>query len=1083
MAIPSPGFFHDLDALYNWGIGPWGSLQGKHACFALELSDSAVECDDCFLVKAWVQQQVQLELASNTNTFDPQFDSGSHKILLRATKQDYVTVLRHSKYVRLIQAFVHYQDEMVILDATSAPSFFAGQVEIRKEECLQIAELFCGGFGGWSRAASLLRHAGVKIHSSWVLERDSECVPVLAATDPDLVCAETIEDIPCATQPSNTVLIHEDFNTLWWRPVVSKRPVQVMCASPPCQPWSSAGQEAGFSTQDGQLLLQMADFAKATLIPIWVVEEVANFPKHEHFPVFVRAMEHAGYKCAWQGLFQLSEVSSTFRLRFFMIWVLRSHEVAQAPFTAQVWRSLRSPSLARMDTVFSYLPRPLLDPCLLTAEVEAMYMDPQFMPPGRTGPRTPEAIERARVVKENQQANCFMAQYHYQHLLPPSLLLRKGLMGCILQTSQGKRFAAAPEVASAHGACFAFLVPTSDRTAMRILGNALAVQHACVVLGLALQLLPGAFPAPAACVELCLSHQLTASTTLLLEVEAGWLMCHPQHAGVLQARMSLRSQIQAGLCRAEPPFRPAIISAGCAQANRSLECHVSTQLKLADLLHYLHFSSDDVSVDDCNGVLRVTALRPLVIPLVQSVVCPAHQTPCLHVVVQGKHYFLHRSSPDLFAQMFWVFQGVPGRERRNPACYDVAGNRHRDISRMPALLLVTPDMSEVMQEVPQGPGTMLRNCRALAPSPTPTTRVPYEVAVDWWLMYPTHLAAALGFTVEHSCFPPPEGTDMLFGIKADPAGIFSVHNMTGWLRVLLVLAPVRHSAELARRCTGVPCLLVEVQLVAKSLWIGQLPASFRPEQLLDWWSLASEAVGLNPSARVFSGPHPLDPAVPLSKIGHVAAPAPFMRKRTGALLLTLMPIIVGGGAKDEKLQNAQAQVAQLCLAKGLTLAEANTVTTQLVQHAGQVKMQQALNADDEPKQWEQLQALLSSAGLNIPASSKDIAARVARKVHQQARKKNLFAAPLKADTFALAGDFFLNEDGSPCTLLHSLLPRASGVILLDPEIASGAIPDLMPCGPDEFAVVCMRHRCPHPQTCQQRLHVPVHAKVTTVISW
>ena len=76
----------------------------------------------------------------------------------------------------------------------------------------------------------------------------------------------------------------------------------------------------------------------------------------------------------------------------------------------------------------------------------------------------------------------------------------------------------------------------------------------------------------------------------------------------------------------------------------------------------------------------------------------------------------------------------------------------------------------------------------------------------------------------------------------------------------------------------------------------------------------------------------------------------------------------------------------------------------------------------------------------------------------------------------LAGEFFLNDDGSPCSLLHSLLPRASGVILLDQEIAAGAIPDLMPFGPDEFGIISIGHRCPHPPTCQQKLHVPVHAK-------
>ena len=269
---------------------------------------------------------------------------------------------------------------------------------------------------------------------------------------------------------------------------------------------------------------------------------------------------------------------------------------------------------------------------------------------------------------------------------------------------------------------------------------------------------------------------------------------------------------------------------------------------------------------------------------------------------------------------------------------------------------------------------------------------------------------------------------------------------------------------------------VEIQLVAKSLWKGKLPASFRPQCLAKWWGLASQAVGLPTAARVYSGPYQIDPEAPLRMLVADGTAKKFVRKRTQSLLLSVMPSMHGGGAKEEKLQNAQSQVAQLCLARGLTLAEATKVTTQLAQHAGQTKMQQALDAEDEPKQWEQMQVLLSSAGLKVPASPKDLAARVTRKTPHQARRRQLFASPLKAEAFTIAGEFFLNDDGSACSHLHSLLPRASGVILLDHEIAAGAIPDLMPFGPDEFGIISIGRRCPHPPTCQQKLHVPVHAK-------
>ena len=161
-------FWEDLLDLYQWGLGSIGSLHGSHACFHLQLSNRFIETDDSFLVVAQVIQEAQVESArSNKCKVLPKDHYLSpRKVLVRATKQDFETVLRHATEVRVIQAFVQCRDDMVILDATAMPSFFAGNLAIRQDECLQVAEVFAGGYAGWHRAVSILKFAGVKAHMS-----------------------------------------------------------------------------------------------------------------------------------------------------------------------------------------------------------------------------------------------------------------------------------------------------------------------------------------------------------------------------------------------------------------------------------------------------------------------------------------------------------------------------------------------------------------------------------------------------------------------------------------------------------------------------------------------------------------------------------------------------------------------------------------------------------------------------------------------------------------------------------------------------------------------------------------------------
>ena len=62
-ATSHSGFWEDMLDLYQWGIGPLGSLQGSHACFQLTLSDRWTEVADSYLVVATIDESVRLDFA------------------------------------------------------------------------------------------------------------------------------------------------------------------------------------------------------------------------------------------------------------------------------------------------------------------------------------------------------------------------------------------------------------------------------------------------------------------------------------------------------------------------------------------------------------------------------------------------------------------------------------------------------------------------------------------------------------------------------------------------------------------------------------------------------------------------------------------------------------------------------------------------------------------------------------------------------------------------------------------------------------------------------------------------------------
>ena len=853
-------FWEEMTSLYSFALGDVEGLAGSHACFCLRLSDVMIRTADSVLIKAWIDDEAQLRNSGRVLSVDitkPPVEA--RKVVLRASFQDYDFLLKHVCQVKLIQAFVHHSDGLVVLDATAAPSFFSGQRPVTKEATIQVAELFAGGFAGWSRAIGLLQHTGVKVHTSWCLERAADCIPPLQAQHPDMMVADATCDVTPVLQPTDTIMFHADFNSTWWRPAASARPVQAFCVSPPCQPWSTASSQSGLNAPDGLLILQVVDYLKVMAPALVVYEQVDGFSKHPHFPVFFHAMEQAGFSCVWRGSLQLSDIAPTSRRRYFLVWRHRENGSDHLPFQHTSWMSLKAPSLRACRALFDHLPSPLLAPCMLSSEVMQMYMSPELLPANRHGQACRDPAQ-FRVVTGQQQIGCIMAMYHRQHELPLHLLQRKGLLGHLIDSQQGIRFMASPEVASAHGACEVMLLVHDDRTCMRQLGNSLSCQQAIMTLAMALRTFPQLqhMPEPAACVQFCNERRMHSENTLLLEVQQGWLMCDVRHLPQVLARVCLKAQISNRLLPGQHRFKACQVVAGEGRHVARFGLCISQHIQLEVVLRDLQLGDATVTEQSDPCQCKVDCGTQPSFPLIQCTRPKGADHPSLYVLAGDTCFVLHRSTYDVFQQLRQAFEHVRYRSDTAVACFNLAGTRISNIPDMPRTVLLVPESQHLLQEEPQWhEAAMHQVCRLATPAGV-TFQIPNPQAPDWWLSFPGHLMPSVGWKAEHSAFPPPEPSPFILSAVAEAAGaLFSTSNVVEWMRVLLFLAPIRQAAVDARLgATQVQPHKVEIQVVAKTIWQGVLPGRITLLDILRWWEQTSFAMALSPAARIYSGPFP-----------------------------------------------------------------------------------------------------------------------------------------------------------------------------------------------------------------------------------
>ena len=91
----------------------------------------------------------------------------------------------------------------------------------------------------------------------------------------------------------------------------------------------------------------------------------------------------------------------------------------------------------------------------------------------------------------------------------------------------------------------------------------------------------------------------------------------------------------------------------------------------------------------------------------------------------------------------------------------------------------------------------------------------------------------------------------------------------------------------------------------------------------------------------------------------------------------------------------------------------------------------------------------------------EAAHRAARRIQAAARRKQLLQQEVKAADVALAADFWVLPNDCPAPVLASIVPSAHGVVLMDFDQASRALPEVAGKQFTALALVSIGHECAH----------------------
>eukprot|EP00438_Fugacium_kawagutii_P029471 Skav209238 [mRNA] locus=scaffold293:433722:439145:+ [translate_table: standard] len=354
---------------------------------------------------------------------------------------------------------------------------------------VRVGEMFCGGIGGWSQACRALASSSRDISTCWAVDIDPITCRTFARSHDMTYVVNDASD--CWNQVNSdeescqvpSVVFNTDVKRLWWIVYAAREKVQLVCASPPCPPWSLANEATGLNTQAGMMMIWAILICGVLRPRIWMLENVANLLTHPHWKLVREVIAWTGYKIEWCTVLNLSDQAPQNRDRALIIAV-DCHDKSRFNHTPVKWPCIRPPTL-RSYGVIREMEELWMMRAVLSNEHMEMYMNPSLLPkssPYSHQKKSKRDVAEYRLRDADSCFGCIMTSYGNPDAVRDEHLYKNGLYGTLYCEGNIVRKLCVPELLVLMGTLEDVWLPESDCVAVGMIGNSISPLHALITI-------------------------------------------------------------------------------------------------------------------------------------------------------------------------------------------------------------------------------------------------------------------------------------------------------------------------------------------------------------------------------------------------------------------------------------------------------------------------------------------------------------------------------------------------------------------------------------------------------------------------
>ena len=457
-------------------------------------------------------------------------------VIIRCLHQQFPLFDNCSGIVALENVFVEHIRPLILVADEETVIY---QHSSGKSNELVVFDYCCGGFGGWAMATKMLQcWHNLPILKTIGIDFDHRALQNWATTH-EASYVETLQ-IPWASfqMIKGNIGLVADVNSRHWRQAVMAMSPNIWCISAPCISWSGAGKLSGFHSSDGIVLLIGLGMARMARPRILLIEQVKHFEQHDHYPLFIRLITWAGYKLIYRKVHEAGDHGPMLRPRWlgFAVDLLSSDDFDMSKYHPD-W--LGPMNLHPFNFGCDWrLEENFLKGVKVGPNVLAKYFDHKLAPSVMKG-----RLSQKRSSKWNQQMPVLMANYGSQHLLDEGTLKSKGLYGHFLEENCRLNHCASylrwwhPIELAVMFFPFRYLtIPQDLKLSWKILGNAIASNHAIFALATMLPLMSDQLSLPKSdqILHELLTKRLTSNNGIIQDLGKVWIVGEVNHSQIVK---------------------------------------------------------------------------------------------------------------------------------------------------------------------------------------------------------------------------------------------------------------------------------------------------------------------------------------------------------------------------------------------------------------------------------------------------------------------------------------------------------------------------------------------------------------------